>query len=188
MPRLAPARQLKILDFDIENRPLSYLGMDFTTAEITSIAASFYGEDTIYTWLLGIDQMEDILQGFRVLYDDADIVTGHYIRRHDLPIITDMLFEAGLPDLGPKLTSDTKVDLIAGKGISKSQENLSAMLELAAPKVQMNTPRWRAANRLTPEGIALTRERVEGDIIQHKQLRQALVEQRRLRPPVLWKP
>jgi len=186
--RLTPARDLKILDFDIENRPLSYLGMDFTTAEITSIAASFTDEDTIYTWLLGVDRMEDILEGFRVLYDNADIVTGHYIRRHDLPIITDMLFEAGLPDLSPKLTSDTKVDLIAGKGISKSQENLSAMLDLAAPKVQMNTPKWRSANRLTAEGIALTRERVEGDIVQHKQLRARLIELNRLGPQVLWKP
>jgi hypothetical protein len=26
------------LDFDIENRPLTYLGSDFTTAEVTAIA------------------------------------------------------------------------------------------------------------------------------------------------------
>lgn len=186
--RLRPSQRLRILDFDIENRPLSYLGMDFTTAEITSIAASFMGSREIHTWLLGIDSLEDILTGFRALYDEADIVTGHYIRRHDLPIITDMLFEAGLPNLGPKLTSDTKLDLIAGKGISKSQENLSAMLDLAAPKVQMNQVKWRAANRLTPEGIALTRKRVEGDIKQHKQLRKRLVRLERLGPPVMWRP
>jgi hypothetical protein len=56
---LQPAERLRVLDFDIENRPLSYLGMDFTTAEITSIAASFEGSREIHTWLLGIDSMED---------------------------------------------------------------------------------------------------------------------------------
>jgi hypothetical protein len=188
LSRLVAGKRLRILDFDIENRPLSYLGMDFTTAEITSIAASFHGEKRIYTWLLGVDETDEILEGFRELYDDADIVTGHYIRRHDLPIITDMRFEVGLPNLGPKLTVDTKTDLLAGKGISKSQENLSEMLELPAPKVHMNTPRWRKANRLTEEGIALTRKRVEGDIVQHKALYAALVDEKRLGPPVLWKP
>jgi hypothetical protein len=188
LPKLTPTRQLRILDFDIENRPLSYLGMDYTTAEITSIAASFHDESRIYVWLLGIDEMEDILEGFRVLYNNADIVTGHYIRNHDLPIISDMLFEYGLPALEPKLTSDTKNDLIAGRSaVSKSQENLSYLLDLAEPKVQMNTPKWRMANRLTPEGIALTRERVEGDIVQHQALYEALVAEGRLNPPELWK-
>jgi hypothetical protein len=188
LPRLVAGKRLKILDFDIENRPLSYLGMDFTTSEITSIAASFHGEERIYTWLLGVDEQVEILEGFRELYDAADIITGHYIRAHDLPIITDMRFESGLPNLEPKLTVDTKTDLIAGKGISKSQENLSEMLELPAPKVHMNTPRWRKANRLTEEGIALTRKRVEGDIVQHKALYAVLVSEGRIKPPVLWQP
>lgn len=186
--RLRRKSRLKILDFDIENRPLSYLGMDFTTAEITSIAASFNGSKEIFTWLLGVDDMDDILEGFRVLYEEADIVTGHYIRRHDLPIISGMLLEAQLAPLGAKLTSDTKIDLKSAKGISQSQENLSAMFALRAPKVQMNTPRWRSANRLTPEGIELTRKRVEGDIKQHKALRRKLIELDMLGPPELWKP
>lgn len=188
MPRLVRKDKLRILDFDIENRPLSYLGMDFTTAEITSIAASFNGSSEIHTWLLGVDEMEDILEGFRFLYDEADIVTGHYIRNHDLPIISGMLLEAQLPSLSPKLTSDTKIDLKTAKGVSKSQENLSAMFGLRSPKIQMNTPKWRAANRLTPEGIELTRKRVEGDIRQHKALRNRLIELNMLGPPVLWKP
>jgi hypothetical protein len=32
------ARPRRVLDFDIENRPLTYLGSDFTTAEVTAIA------------------------------------------------------------------------------------------------------------------------------------------------------
>lgn len=185
---LKVAKRLRVLDFDIENRPLSYLGMDFTTAEITSIAASFEGSSVIHTWLLGVDETLDILEGFRALYDQADIVTGHYIRRHDLPIISGMILEAELAPLGPKLVSDTKTDLKTAKGISLSQENLSDTFGLSAPKVQMNTPKWRTANRLTPEGIELTRKRVRGDIRQHKQLRKRLLELDMLRAPTLWKP
>lgn len=188
MIRFSARKKYRILDFDIENRPLSYLGSDFTTAEITSIACSFEGSSVIHTWLLGVDDTEDMLEQFRWLYDEADIVTGHYIRRHDLPIISGMLAEFQLPKLSPKLTSDTKLDMTTAYGISKSQENLSAMFNLVAPKVQMNTPKWRIANRLTPEGIELTRKRVEGDIKQHKQLRRKLIELNMLGPPELWKP
>lgn len=182
------SRRLRILDFDIENRPLSYLGMDFTTAEITAIGAQFTDEPAGYVWALGEDTAEDMLLGFKVLYDAADIVTGHYIKHHDLPIINGALLELGLPGLGAKLVTDTKVDLKIFKGISKSQESLGGMFGLIAPKVQMDQTKWRAANRLTPEGIALTKERVLGDVIQHMELRVALIEAGVLRTPEIWKP
>lgn len=187
---LRTRKKLRVLDFDIENRPLSYLGQDFTTAEITSIAASFEGEKTIHTWLLDHDpvSMDMMLIGFLRLYEEADVVTGHYIRKHDLPIINGALVEMGYGQLPPKLTSDTKLDLKTFSGLSKSQENLAEMLAVQAQKVQMNTPKWRAANRLTPEGLALTRKRVEGDIKQHKALRKALIAENLLNPPVLWRP
>lgn len=188
MRSLAAKRQLRILDFDIENRPLSYLGSDFTTAEITAIAASFEGERKVHVWLLGEVSLEEMLLGFLALYDQSDMVTGHYIRRHDLPHITDALAELSLGSLSGKLTSDTKLDLRLGKGISKSQENLSAMLGVKAPKVQMNQVKWREANRLTKSGLKLTRERVVGDIKQHKELRKRLLKEDLLGPPVYWSP
>jgi hypothetical protein len=188
LPTLRAARELRILDFDIENRPLSYLGMDFTTSEITAIAASFEGEDTIHTFLLGDMTVVEMLDAFRELYDAADIVTGHYIRRHDLPILNGAMLEMERPPLGPTLASDTKTDLKIAKGVSKSQESLAAMYGLPAPKIHMTNPMWREANRLTPEGLALTRERVEGDIVQHKQLRARLLAAGVLRAPTLWKP
>ena len=57
------------------------------------------------------------------------------------------------------------------------------MLGIDAPKVQMDQKKWREANRLTPEGIALTKERVVGDVIQHMELRNALIELGWLDPP-----
>lgn len=179
---------LRILDFDIENRPLSYLGMDYTTAEITAIACSWLDQDDVDVWLLGKCKPKTILRNFVRLYNQADIVTGHYIRKHDLPIINGALLEQGLPPLTRKLVSDTKTDLVKRSGISASQENLSAMYGLDAPKEHMNQHEWREANRLTPIGLEATRRRVIGDVLQHKQLRARLVQAGALGPPRIWEP
>lgn len=190
LTRLKPLKStpLRILDFDIENRPLSYLGSDFTTAEITAIGAGFCGESSIHCWLLGKDSPEDILESFVELYDAADMVTGHYIRKHDLPIVNGALMEYGMRPLKSKLTSDTKNDLLKRSGISASQENLAAMLDIVAPKIQMNQHKWRQANRLQEDGIELTRQRVVGDVVQHQQLRKRLIERGLLGPPKVWRP
>lgn len=180
--------QLKILDFDIENRPLSYLGMDFTTAEITAIAWSFGTKQKCHVRLLGRDDPIDILQDFVAAYNEADMVTGHYIRKHDLPIINGALMEMKLPLLTPKLSSDTKIDCLRAGGISKSQESLGAMLGLKAPKVHMNQHDWRSANRLLADSIKLAEGRCVGDVRQHQQLRLAMIEAGMLGPPRVWRP
>lgn len=181
---------LRILDFDIENRPLSYLGMDYTTAEITAIGWGWITPDVLdgpfSVTLTKKNTTYSLLRTFVRQWEQADVVTGHYILGHDIPIINGALTEVGLPVLSDKLVQDTKVHLVKLKGISKSQENLAGMLGLDAPKVQMDTTKWREANRLTPEGIALTRERVEGDIVQHVELRDRLIAEGLLKPPAPW--
>ena len=174
----------RILDFDIENRPLTYMGNDWTSAEITAIAASFGIGEPVYCWLLPIDDPMAMLEGFRMLYDQADIVTGHYIRKHDLPIINGARLEYELAPLSAKLSSDTMLDLIRKKDISASQESLGAMFGLAEPKVHMNQADWRAANRLLhPE---LAKARVIGDVRQHQALRLKLIEIGALGSPRMW--
>lgn len=181
--------KLRILDFDIENRPLAYLGQDYTTAEITAIAACFTDEPkSMRCWLLGDAPPEVMLTGFRQMYDAADLVTGHYIREHDLPVISGALMELGLPPLDQKMTSDTKLDLIAHKYLSASQENLAAMLGVSKAKMSMNNAEWREANRLTPRGWKLTYRRATGDVIQHMALRKVLVERGLLGPARVWRP
>lgn len=181
-------RTLRILDFDIENRPLTYLGGDFTTAEITAIACSLGSRYQVKCWLLGRDEPKAMLEAFRHEYEKADVVTGHYIRRHDLPIINGALMEYGLPLLTPKLTSDTKLDCLKAKDLSRSQESLAAMLGVKAPKVHVTQPEWRAANRLEPDSLAITEARVIGDVRQHQQLREAMIRQGMLGPPKMWRP
>lgn len=181
----------RILDFDIESRPLGWYGGDFVHSEPTVISASWIGEDEVMSRHLtaeGPDSMTEMLMWFKDLYDEADIVTGHYIRGYDLTRIQAALLELGLPTLGEKRTHDTKGDLIKFSGVSKSQENLGAFLGIPAPKVAMSQDDWRRANRLEPRGIVLAVERCEGDVIQHKQMREALLRRGMLEPPKLWVP
>lgn len=182
--------QAKILDFDIENRPLSYMGGDLTTSEITAIAAGWSDMDTVACWALGECSPRYMLERFVHVYNEADIVTGHYIRKHDLPIINGALVEFGMPTLGPKLTIDTKLDLTTWSFMAqtKSQEALGRTLNIPAPKIGMSQADWREANRLTLEGIQKTRERVIGDVVQHKQLRLELTRRGLLGPPQRWQP
>src|SRR5690606_12970728 len=51
-PWHATQRPMRILDFDLENRPLSYLGEDWTSAEITAIGWSWIGSDKVEVLLL----------------------------------------------------------------------------------------------------------------------------------------
>ena len=174
--RLRTAGKLKILDFDIENRPLTYMGGDFTSAEVTSIAAGFIGSREVAFWAIDLDG------------GAADMVTGHYIRKHDLPIVNGAYLEAGLETLGAKLSSDTCLDLVKRKDLSRSQEALAGMFGLSQPKVGMSQTAWRAANRLSPEGLEGTRKRCVGDVRQHKQLREHLVKIGALKSPRTWHP
>jgi len=193
-------RKFRILDFDIENRPLAYLGGDFTTGEITAIAWQFVDDpDSAQCYALGVtcqhgncrsvhngESYEDMLAMFVHVYDEADLVTGHYIRGHDLPVINGALLELGRAPLGDKLTHDTKLDLVSRRYLSASQENLAETLGVEAPKIHMNNARWREANRLTADGIEITRKRAIGDVRQHIQLRRRLLEVGALRPPKMW--
>lgn len=181
-------RPLRILDFDIENRPLSYLGSDFTTGEVTAIAWAWTDRPTDVTvHLLGETPLPEILNAFVTVYQQADLVTGHYIRGHDLPMLNGALMEQRMPTLGDKMVSDTKLDLVRSKGVSLSQESIAAMFRLEHQKVQMNQAKWRSANRLEPAGLVEVRTRVVGDVTQHIEMRQELIDLGYLAPPHVWK-
>ena len=186
--RWTKGRAFRWLDFDVESRPLSFLGSDYTTAEITAIAASWSGEKKVHCWALGEVSSDEMLRGFRELYDQADGVTGHNIRRFDLPLVNGAMLEFGLPKLGGKLTCDTYGDLVKRKDLSASQKSLAEMFGLPEAKYDMSQPKWRKANRLDPDGIALTKKRVIDDVVQHKALRAKLLELRALKSPRGWAP
>lgn len=182
----APVRA-RILDFDIENRPLSYWVPDRPSAEITAIASCWADDpDSMECLLLGRDDPREMLERFVERYNEAGMVTGHYIRRHDLPIINGALIEYRLPPLQPKLVQDTKIDLIRESDLPVSQENLAIMMGVYRKKVHMTQAAWREANRLTERGLELTEKRVTGDVRQHMVMRKRLLKADLLKTPRIW--
>ena len=185
----------RILDFDIENRPLSYWVPDKPTAEITAISSMWVGDhDSIEVLLLGELPLDEVLARFVARYNEADIVTGHYIRRHDLPHINGALIEVGLPILSAKLTCDTKLDMVRKGDVPATQEHLLEEFEVTCPiglpieKFHMSQAKWREANRLTPEGLALTKRRVSSDVHAHSHLREVMLSRGLLGAPRVWHP
>lgn len=187
---LQSLRKVKILDFDCETRPLSYWIPDGRpTAELTAIASCWVDDpDSMEVLLLGVHSPQYMLQRFVERYNEADIVTGHYIRRFDLPLINGTLMEYGMFPLLPKLTSDTKNDLTRKGDIPATQEFLGELFGLDEPKVQMSQFKWRKSNRLDPEGIQATKKRASGDVLQHMALRKDMLRRGILKSPRLWSP
>lgn len=191
------SRRFRILDFDLECRPIAFYGGDFVTKQPTAIAWKFVGErGPVQVAVIGesdrmslvLDEERAMLGQFLAAYDQADMLTGHYIRGFDLPVLAGALMRLGMPALEQKLAQDTKNDLIKASGLSKSMENLSAMLDAKTKKYQMDTAKWAAANMLLPEGIALAKRRVTQDVREHIELRSKLLELGALGPPKVWYP
>jgi hypothetical protein len=154
-------------------------------ARIAAPLAEFIREPAVVARLRDVGALS--AEAFRAAYDQADIVTGHYIIGYDLPMVNGALTEYSLRPLSDKYACDTKIHLIKRAGLSGSQENIGTMLKLDHPKVKMDQAKWRDANRLTPEGRALARERVIGDVRQHIEMRQRLLDLGYLGPARLWR-
>lgn len=183
------SRKVRILDFDTETRKIGFYDAGkFNPAGCEPIAIAWSWGGAVKVRQLVVDTTKQMLADFLDAYRQADMVTGHYIRNFDLPIINGALMENGWEPLPAMMTCDTKNDLITKAGWSSSQENLGEMIAIAEDKFHMNDTRWREATRLTPKGIALTRERVVDDVKQHMQLRRALLDLGYLSGPKVWKP
>ena len=179
----------RILAFDIENRPLTYYAPDYPTAEITAIASMWIGDpDSMHVCLLGEEEPAEIIEHWLDRFVEADMLSGHNIRKHDLPIINASMIELGYEPMGPILTSDTLADLRKYRTLPRSQEHLAEMLEVRVKKVHMTQQDWREANRLTPAGLAKTRKRVELDVKGHIQIRKTLMERGWLKQGRVWRP
>lgn len=190
----------RVLDWDIENRPLSYWVPDMPTAQITAIASMWVGDhDSLrMDYLLTPESTEDDERGmlgrFIERYNEADLVTGHYIRRHDLPITNAMLYELGLPLMEAKMSCDTKLDMFKKADLPATQEFLIDTLKPTCPlgvtleKFHMSQTAWREANRLSPAGLKLTIHRVMSDVHAHSHLRDAMLAKGYLKGPSMWNP
>ena len=196
---LAPKAKLRLLCFDLENRPLAYWYDGETTSEITAFGWKLVGDSTVHTMLLQPDGTF-VVDGDEVVSDTTaykffaeqlalvDLIYGHNIRRHDLPILNAGLLRRQLPTLPPLLTSDTSKDIPKKGGVSVSLENLAAMYGLKGKKYTMSQPMWEDANRLTEAGIELARKRVTSDVLLQERLRKKLIALDILKGPRVWRP
>jgi hypothetical protein len=182
-------RPLRILDFDTECRPMHYNEWR-PESQITAIAWSWIGEDIMNVRALGHDLGDEyyMLTEFLRYYDQADIVTGHYIRKHDLPLLNDHALRLLGRPIGAKLTQDTQRDMTSVKSMGKSQDNLAVTFGLAEEKHHMTGADWRLANQLGRTGVDLARKRVINDVKQHKAIRRKLLDMGALGEPKLWIP
>ena len=189
-------RPTRVLNFDLENRPLSYWYDGETTSEITAFAWKWLGEDRVQTMLLRPDGKLDY-EGrrisakkayllFRNVLGQADMVVGHNIRRHDLPMFNAGLLRLQLEPLGELRTQDTCRDLPRRRGLSYSLENMAEMYGIEGEKVSMSQPKWEDANRLTRSGLEKTWKRVVGDVWLQERLHARLLELGLLKPPRKW--
>lgn len=192
-------KQLKVLGWDIENRPAAYWFDGQTTSEITAIGYKWLHEDVVHTLMLRNNGRFECDEGdritdrkayikFRDVLGRADITFGHNLRKHDLPIFQAGLLRRELPPIAPLLVTDTLRDIPRKNGLSASLANLAAMYGLEGEKQSMNHSEWEKSNRLTDEGIALARGRVVGDVLLQEQLRAKLLSLDLLRPPRRWLP
>lgn len=187
MIRSEVVRKLRILDFDTECRPMHYSDWR-PESQLTAYAWSWVGEHEVHSRVLhqNLRNEEKILREFLAAVAEADMLVGHYIRRHDLPLINDHCIRFGLPPINNVLVQDTKLDIIKGGGLGMSQENLSLEFELTSEKHSMSGALWRRANTLSRSGQAEALRRVESDVIQNKELYAELKRRDILHPGRLW--
>lgn len=190
-------KPMKILDFDTECRPMHYSEWR-PESQITAYAFGwFHQQQADGSGLIQYDVLEQnlaneawMLERFLKYYDEADMIVGHYIRKHDLPLINDHCVRLGFKPISErpsKLIQDTKVDFVSVKAMGLSQDNLATMLHLDDKKHHMTGAQWREANSLQGHrSTELTVDRVVGDVRQNMALYKALRERGALRPPSGW--
>jgi hypothetical protein len=199
-----PVERLALI-FDTECRPMHYNDWR-PESQITAYAwkwATLKGGQIIWSDLVGLhggvllqntSNEDALLLDFLHAYDQADLVIGHYIRKHDLPLINDHCIRAGYKPISErpqKLVQDTKADFVKVKALGLSQDNLAETFELGREdggtrKHHMAGGNWRVANALDERGREDAWERVSSDVIQNFELYQELKRRHALRAPLHW--
>lgn len=183
LPEPTPRR---LLDFDVETVAAGYADPEWVPSRITAVAWSWVGEDRVecrtildyattlpaYLWMsfLGCRPM---LEEFVRVFNQADAVTGHNIRRFDLGVMNAELMRLQLPVLDDKPVVDT-IRLVRSKGFKKGQDVIADVLGVREEKKAMNWAQWQRA--YAEPGWPEVRERVVGDVVQHKQVLGRLLE------------
>lgn len=175
--RIAGSRR-RTLDFDIECVAAGFADPAWVPVTVTAYAFSWCDEDTVTVDALPVRHFYNQRMRRRFLeplwqaLEQADVWTGHNILRFDLPVLDGEALKLGLPKLPARLVQDTiGIRKIRAK---KGQDVLAHVLGVVDEKLPLNWAQWEAA--YGERTLATVKDRVAGDVIQHKQLRLAMAE------------
>lgn len=180
---------MKVLAFDLETVAAGYADPDWVPHTVTAWAYSW--GDTIRSSVLPPRHLYDNLVRRRFLaplidqINQATMVSGHNLVRFDLPVLNAELMRLGMRPLAPIQVLDT-MRVPKAKGFKKGQDNLAVLLRVPEPKKHLNWQEWQDA--YSDPTLATVRERVESDVRQHLQVREAMRANGWLKPPRTWKP
>lgn len=165
--KLRKTRDLRVLCFDIENKPGTYGGGDFTHGKVTALGAQFLDEKVVGGWVIqraDPDQPTQCAEDFRSMWEQADVVMGHNIRGHDIKLLAGFYTSLDLPLLSERRTIDTYRDQPKMAGISRSLENLCDRWGCPEKKMSLSEYDWEAAYDGVPWGVEKMLARVTSDV------------------------
>lgn len=171
IPPFAPAiRTLtqRILVFDIENKPGTYGGGDFTHGKVTAIGCKFIGDIVTASWCIQREKpsvSKSAAEAFCEYWNAADVVMGHNIRKHDISLLNGHMTTLDMPTLAEKKTIDTYHDMKKMRGLSRSLENLAARWDSPIQKIHLSEYDWERAYDGIPTAVELMKKRVTSDVL-----------------------
>jgi len=188
--RWTKPKSLRILDFDVETVAAGFADPDWVPQKITCVAWGWIGEDKVQSRVCGpagiygtpakrAFMLEQLLKQI----EKADLLTGHNIVRFDIPVINAEAMRLGLDPIRKAFVQDT-MRVVKSKGFKKGQDNLGRLLKTRDDKLPLDWQAWQDA--YDEDGWATIRRRCESDVIQHKQVRAALLERGFLHSPRAW--
>lgn len=182
------SESLGILHIDTECRPGHWIVGDYVSQILTAVAWSWRDSDEVVVLTHYDRPPSELAFELYAAIKEADIVTGHYIRGHDLPLLNGELLRNNFGPMNPVMTVDTKLDVAITRGRSLSQKNLASSLWLGEEKVDVTLSEWEGFNSKDEHYREVGEDRVRQDVVQHKALYDVLLDYGWLRGPKVWRP
>ncbi len=190
LPPIACSTQGRILDFDMESVAVGFADPAWVPQKITCVAWGWTDEERVEVrtcgvfGIYGLPQLRSrMLEPLLAAIDEATMVTGHNLFRHDLPLLRSECWRLGLDPPKSILVQDT-IKLGKHKGFKKGQDNLEALYKTDEQKLQLNWQEWDDAYQEV--GWPTVRARCRSDVVGHRQLRRKLEAEGKLGSAIWW--
>lgn len=190
LPPIPQTDSPRILDFDMETLAAGYADPAWVPDKITCISASWCDSTEVQTWITGQEawwsregRARTVLRPFYELLSQADVVTGHNIRRFDLRVFNAEAMRCGVEPIRRIRVEDT-MGILRAKGFKKGLDNIAVELGVPGEKKQMSWAQWDLAYE-DPTWAEVI-ERCESDVRLHKMVRVEMHRRGWLKPVTTW--